>query len=1039
MLKNFLALSLSLAVLFLSVVSYIHDTFRRSEQTIVEADEAHTVALQARAVENNLKDIASDLRILASLAESHDPAQRHCLQWLHHTEAQFLNFTLYKQRYDQIRILDRDGMETLRIDDRQGHPKVAPRDQLQSKANRYYFTEAFVLDPGRIYVSPLDLNIERDVIEQPLKPMIRFAMPLFDLDRTRQGVIVINYLARILIADLKRISQGLLGESQLLNQAGYWLMSADPAQEWGFMYPDRQDQTFAKAFPDAWQRISAADSGQFHSPNGLFTFTTVFPRLLSDSSATSDDATIAAARQYQWKIVSHVRPHILQAHTHPSRWMMLIVIMGGLGLLMGASWVIVKIHHRRLRATETLQASETRFRDLSAMTSDWFWEQDEQFRFTYFSSALSPNFIPPAVSLGKTRWELPIELTPAQWAAHRAVLETHQPFRHFEYCIRAEEGKEHWYSINGHPLFDPVGRFIGYRGTGQDITERKQVEITLRLAATVFENAREGVTITDTQERILRVNRAFCEMTGYSEDEAQGQTPRILQSGRHDRDFYAALWADLRANGHWRGEIWNRRKSGEVYPELLSISAVKDETGQITHYVAVFSDLSLIKASEQKAEFLAHYDPLTQLPNRRLLSTRLQHSINVARREGSAIALLMLDLDRFKNVNDSFGHQVGDELLQQVAERLTRRLRGADTLARLGGDEFALQLEGLAHPEDAARFAVEIIAALDQPWRLYNGAEVRMGASVGISLFPDHSQTAEELLQHADAALYRAKLEGRGSFQYFSAELTQAARQRVELEARLRNALVEQQLRVYYQPQIEIASGRIIGAEALVRWQDPDQGLIPPGRFIPVAEETGLISAIGEWVLRETCRQGKAWMDAGLPPLTLAVNLSSHQLRHGDLFATVLQAITDTGFPAEQLELELTESALMQRETEAVAILERLRGLGLRLAMDDFGTGYSSLAYLKRFPLDVLKIDKSFVDDIPHHRDDMEIAATIIAMGHTLGFKVLAEGVETVEQLAFLKLKGCDRYQGYLNSPPVPAEAFAALLTASNTGIRPVN
>ena len=565
--------------------------------------------------------------------------------------------------------------------------------------------------------------------------------------------------------------------------------------------------------------------------------------------------------------------------------------------------------------------------------------------------------------------------------------------------------------------------------TIDDITERKRYEERLRQAATVFENTREGVTITDADERILRVNWAFCELTGYSEEEVRGQTPRLLHSGRQNSTFYAAMWTSLRKTGHWQGEIWNRRKNGEVYPALLSVSAVENAAGVVTHYVGMFTDLSKLKASEERLDFLVHHDPLTGLPNRLLLSARLQHSIDGARRDGDALALLMVDLDRFKDVNESYGHSVGDALLRQVAERLTSRLRGADTVTRLGGDEFAVLLEDLAHPQDAARVALEIIGLLGEPWYLANGAEVRIGASLGISLFPDHGETAEDLLQQADAALYQAKSEGRGHFQYFSAALTQAARQRLELEARLRHAIHEGQLRVYYQPQVDIASGRIVGAEALVRWQDPEQGLIPPGRFIPVAEETGLIGALGEWVLRETCRQGREWLAAGRPPLTLAVNLSARQLRHGDLAATVMQVLNETDFPAEQLELELTESALMRREVEAVIILQRLRGLGLRLALDDFGTGYSSLAYLRRFPLDVLKIDKSFVDDLPRQRDAMEIVAVIIAMGHTLGLQVLAEGVETAEQLTFLQLKGCDLYQGYLTSPPVPAEAFVALLT----------
>jgi diguanylate cyclase (GGDEF)-like protein/PAS domain S-box-containing protein len=578
-------------------------------------------------------------------------------------------------------------------------------------------------------------------------------------------------------------------------------------------------------------------------------------------------------------------------------------------------------------------------------------------------------------------------------------------------------------------LRDSEGKITGALSTAQDITQRRQAEERLRQAATVIETTHEGVVVTDAEQRILMVNHAFCELTGYSEEEVLGNTPRLLQSGRQEADFYAEMWAAIGSTGHWQGEIWNRRKNGEIYPELLSVSAVYDPAGRVTHYVGVFADISRLKSSEAQLEFLAHHDPLTGLPNRLLLLSRLQHGVDVAHRENGQLALLMLDLDRFKDVNDSFGHPSGDELLQRVAERLLHRVRRVDTVSRLGGDEFTVLLEDLTHPQDAARLADGIITALSEPCRLSNGAELRMGVSVGISLYPDNGQTAVDLLQQADAALYRAKAEGRGCFKYFSDELTQAARERIELGSRLRRAIGENQLRLHYQPQVDIASGRIVGAEALVRWQDPEGDLIPPGRFIPVAEETGLISEIGAWVLRETCRQGRAWLDAGLPPLKLAVNLSPHQFRHGDISDTVAGVLRETGYPAAGLELELTESALMEREEAVVEMLDRLRECGVHLAIDDFGTGYSSLAYLKRFPLDVLKIDKSFVDDIPLHRDDMEIAAAIVAMGHTLGFKVLAEGVETAEQLAFLQSTGCDLYQGYLTSPPLPPEAFAELMS----------
>jgi diguanylate cyclase (GGDEF)-like protein len=466
-----------------------------------------------------------------------------------------------------------------------------------------------------------------------------------------------------------------------------------------------------------------------------------------------------------------------------------------------------------------------------------------------------------------------------------------------------------------------------------------------------------------------------------------------------------------------------------VYPELLSISTVRDGNGEISHYVGVFADISKLKASEMELEFLAHHDPLTKLPNRMLFLSRLQHNIEKARRQANKMAVLMLDLDRFKDVNDSFGHLAGDDLLQMVAERLTTRLRTSDTICRLGGDEFVVLLEEVNQPEMVAHVATQIISALNQTWQLPSGHEVRIGVSVGIAMFPEHGGSPDELIQQADTALYQAKNEGRNRFKYFSEDLTRAARERIDIEIRLRQAIEQDELRVFFQPQICIDNGAVVGAEALVRWQTAGGELIPPLRFIPIAEETGLITSIGNWVLRETCRNGQRWRKAGFPPLRLAVNLSPQQFLHSDISDVVARVLEETGFPAECLELELTESALMKREKEAIEILHKLHGLGVHLAIDDFGTGYSSLAYLKLFPLDVLKIDKSFIEDIPKHTDDMEITATIIAMAKTLRMRVVAEGVETAEQLAFLKSRQCDLYQGYLTSKPLPIAEFEKFLT----------
>ncbi|MDD1609639.1 MAG: EAL domain-containing protein [Methylococcaceae bacterium] len=566
----------------------------------------------------------------------------------------------------------------------------------------------------------------------------------------------------------------------------------------------------------------------------------------------------------------------------------------------------------------------------------------------------------------------------------------------------------------------------------RDITDSKLKDDRLRQAAAVFDNIRDGVMMVDDKLRITHINTAFTEITGYTEEEVIGKPSSLLRSGRHDTEFYTQMWHSIATTGHWQGEIWNRRKNSEVYPELLSISVVTDKSGIITHYVGVFADISKLKASELQLDFLAHHDPLTRLPNRLLLLSRLEHAIKIAQREEKTLALLMLDLDRFKEVNDSFGHLAGDELLQQVAQRLTSRLRSMDTVCRLGGDEFTILLEDIAHLDDAALVATDLISALCEPWQLSKDTEVRIGVSIGISLYPDHGNKPEQLLQQADTALYHAKAEGRGCFKYFSENISHAARTRMDIEVRLRRGISEGELRVFYQPQVDINTGRIVGAEALVRWQDPLNGLVSPTLFIGLAEKTGLITSIGNWVLNEACSQGQRWLAAGLPPLTIAVNVSPYQFRYSHIDKVVNEVLTETGFPAHYLELELTESALMQREDEAILILERLHALGVTLAIDDFGTGYSSLSYLKLFPLDVLKIDKSFINDIPQYQSDREITATIIAIAHTLHLKVLAEGVETAAQLKFLQEQGCDLYQGYLTSPALPAAEFIQLLKKVN-------
>ncbi|MBU1224678.1 MAG: EAL domain-containing protein [Gammaproteobacteria bacterium] len=546
-------------------------------------------------------------------------------------------------------------------------------------------------------------------------------------------------------------------------------------------------------------------------------------------------------------------------------------------------------------------------------------------------------------------------------------------------------------------------------------------------AATVFENTKEGVMIADAANRVVAVNRAFVEITGYGADELIGRTPEVLRSSRQDEAFYRRIGEAIKEHGHWQGELWDRRKNGEDYPAWLSISVVKDDGGQVTHHVSVFSDITVLKESEARLDRLAHHDPLTGLPNRLLLNARTEHALARARRNEKQMAVLFLDLDRFKYINDTLGHPAGDLLLQQVAERLRKCVRDEDTISRLGGDEFTVVLEDLDDAGAASTVARKILGALSEKAVLF-GREVFVTCSIGISLYPRDGEDIVTLFKNADSALYRAKDQGRDTYQFYTEELTTLAVERLELENDLRHALETGELLVHYQPQVNLRSGRITGMEALARWQHPRRGLLMPADFIPLAEETGLIVPLGEWVLRTACFQAKAWLDAGLSTAPVAVNLSPRQFRQKDLVERIAGIVQESGLPPDQLELEITEGLVMFNVEASVTLMGRLKDLGVRFSIDDFGTGYSSLSYLKRFPIDKIKIHQSFVQNITTDPEDAAISSAIISLTHSMKRKAIAEGVETDAQREFLLSHHCDEIQGHHFSKPAPADEIERLL-----------
>ena len=576
-------------------------------------------------------------------------------------------------------------------------------------------------------------------------------------------------------------------------------------------------------------------------------------------------------------------------------------------------------------------------------------------------------------------------------------------------------------------------RFIGFL---RDVTRHREAEHANALYAQAFESSGEAVLITDAQNCIVSVNPAFTRITGYTLDEVRGKNPRLLSSGRHGPSFYAAMWGALQNLGTWQGEVWNRRKNGEVYVEWATLSQVVRQ-GELLSYVAVFSDITARRAAEAEVSYAAHHDALTQLANRSLLDDRLSQSLSAARSLGTQVALLCLDLDEFKTINDSLGHRSGDIYLQSVAARLKGCTRTSDTVARMGGDEFALVLTGLKDAaQDASQVAQKVLQALAVP-HLVNGQEISGGASIGIALFPQDGQEAQSLTSNADAAMYSARANGRNTWQFFRREMTTHANERLELENKLRRAVGLGHVRLEYQPQIDLRSSKLVGVEALLRWTDPDLGPVSPARFIPIAEDSGLIVALGEWVLRTAAAQQRHWVGLGLPPFSVSVNVSAAQFHQRDFVDLVRRVMQDTE-GGLQLELEVTESVVMRDALGAISCLGALRDMGVTLAMDDFGIGYSSLGYLKRFPIDRLKIDQSFVRDLTSAREDLEIVRAIVAMGHALGLVVLAEGVERPDQLELLRREGCDQVQGWYYSRAVPAAAIEELvLTAPSSWAGP--
>lgn len=1032
-----------------------------------------------------------------------------------------------KKYYDQVSLISFDGKELLRVNNRDGIPRIVPPGELQSKRREHYFAEDLVLGKGQIHISPLQLDMEQGRVKRPLKPVLRLVTPLFDLHGSEMAFLKTNYLASDLFARLAAEENDDPGQFMLLNRQGYWLKGPWPDDEWGFLLPQGRDKTFARRFPSAWAVISSQDSGQVDLASGVFTFATMAPHLIADDRSVSGS--------WQWKIVYWLKPEAVAELIWPlQRKHLIIFLLWGL-CAAPLAWLAAQTLARRQAAEENMQilalfpadnpnpvmriAGDGRLLYANSASHDllnfwgvkegdtlsdevlaplrgsavdgsqkgvertigertfWFLASslpDKQAMYLYAIDVTNELFAieklrQSEANLNKAQalvhvgnWEVIFASGKLTWSAEnyrifgkapQELMNTLEGFlalvhpddRHLveesldkalhqqapldiEHRIIRPDGSQRMVHVLGDVTYDQKGKPLSMLGTVQDITERKESQDQLEMAREVFESAVEGIIVTDAQGGIQYVNHAFTTITGYSPEEALGNNPRFLASGRHDADFFKQMWASLTEQGHWRGELWNRRKSGEAFSEKLSIVAIKDALGHNDRFVGVFHDISDIKKAEDELTYRTNYDALTDLPNKILFATLLGEAIARAQRKNLGLVVLSIDLDQFNQINSSQGYANGDLLLQAMADRLRKLLQGQGTIARPGQDQFLVFLEEAANVvQKAALVAQRLHDSMVEPFQI-DGHETFITACIGVAVFPEDGNEPAKLVANAEIAMRQAKAAGPNETSLFTAAMNQEAKERMEMTTALRRALEREEFLVYYQPKVELDTGGLSGMEALVRWQSPEGKLVPPDEFIPLAEDTGLIVPLGKWVLEEACKQTNAWREAGRPDLRVAVNLSARQLQDPTLVEMVTAVLAETGLPADNLELEITESAVMVKFDHAQSLLRKLRAMGIKISLDDFGTGYSSLSYLRRLPIDSVKIDKSFVDDLPANPEAVAVAITIISMTHSLKLKAIAEGVETKEQLKFLRDNNCDQMQGYLFSPPLPSDKFRDLL-----------
>ena len=1040
-----------------------------TEEVHIEAAEIKSLVQTLRQDVLFLSQTADVQGIIQARAGGRDPVYGSTEQEWRDRYAIILDaFLKSKPDYLQARYIGvgAQGRELVRVE-RDGNKVVrVPEHLLQAKSDTEYFQSTVQLEAGQVYLSDVTLNREHGHITKPYRPTMRAAVPIFSAEDTVFGIVVINMdFSRLLDALLRSRRQG--DYDYVTNDSGDLLgVPNESEQYFGFEFGHRwriQDQypELAGVFndpkavdatlrarlpedellvhihkvrfdPDNPARYLALAEGERYSSILERTGAAV-NRVIALTVFLVALATLLALLQS--RVITHPLRAITNATEKFANGDISISLpqhtQGEIGILARSfTHMVEKVNEH----TDQLRQSETFIRNVINSAADGIITINSDGSIRSFNRAAEFIFgFQASEVIGKN---VSMLMPEPHRSKHDNYIDNYLQTGHARVIGNDREVEGQHKDGSVFPLDLTITKMLVdeqtiFIGLVRDISERKRAEKELRLAAKVMDTSLEAIMITDSNNNIQSINHTFTAITGYSEEETLNKNPRILQSGKHDRHFYEEMWNTLKQTNSWQGEIWDRRKNGEIYPKWLSISVIKDNDGAITNHVAMFSDITERKLTEDRLFHAAHYDLLTQLPNRLLFNDRLEQAIERAGRKNWKLALLFLDLDNFKVINDTLGHDIGDELICQVASRLKTTLWESDTVARLAGDEFTVIVENIKDNQDAILIANKIVNTLSQPFQL-KGQERFATASIGVSIFPEDGDDSRTLLKHADVAMYRAKIDSDHSFQLYKQEMSAGVSRRLDLETQLYRALDRGEFELYYQPQISLPGGDIVGVEALLRWHNSTSGEVSPAEFIPIAESTGLICPIGEWVLQEACSQHRAWLDKGISNLRIAVNVSAKQLLNNKLPGILKKLLTQYGIEPRHLELELTESVFMENPEQATALLQEIKQIGSPLSLDDFGTGHSSLSKLKNLPFQTVKIDRSFVSDITSNPDDAEIAQAIIAMSHSLKRTVVAEGVETQEQLAYLMEMQCDIVQGYFFSRPVSAQEMEKLLTTSN-------